>query len=201
MTELENGYAIQKSPLIAVALFLGLAANACAEEEAASTNALAAEARAIAVQFAEKLKSELVGAMKVDGPVKAIEVCNVAAPAIAADASANGWAVARTSLKTRNPKNVPDAWEKRVLEEFDAEKSKGADATKLERFEIVENNGVRTFRFMKAIPVAEPCLTCHGEAIKEPVKARLAQLYPEDRATGYKVGDIRGAFILSKPLQ
>ena len=107
----------------------------------------------------------------------------------------------RTSLKTRNPKNAPDAWEKRVLEEFDAAKSKGADATKLEHFEVVEKNGVRTFRFMKAIPVAEPCLTCHGETIKEPVKAKLAELYPNDRATGYKVGDIRGAFTLSKLLQ
>ncbi len=159
------------------------------------------QARAISAAFAGKLKGELVGAMKVDGPVKAIEVCNVAAPAIAADASANGWAVARTSLKTRNPKNAPDAWEKRVLEEFDAAKSKGAEAAKLEHFEVVEKNGARTFRFMKAIPVAEPCLTCHGEAVKEPVKARLAELYPDDRATGYKLGDIRGAFTLSKPLQ
>jgi hypothetical protein len=189
-----------KSVLAAVALFLGFAADAGAEE-AASPDALAAEARAIAAKFAEKLKSELVVAMKAEGPVKAIEVCNVAAPAIAADASANGWSVGRTSLKTRNPKNAPNAWEMRILEEFDAAQSKGAEAAKLEHFEVVEKNGVRTFRFMKAIPVAEPCLTCHGETIKEPVKAKLAELYPNDRATGYKVGDIRGAFTLSKPLQ
>ncbi len=190
-----------KSALATLALFLGLAANAGAEEQAASADALAAEARGISVKFAEKLKGELVGAMKADGPLKAIEVCNVAAPAIAADASANGWSVGRTSLKTRNPKNAPDAWEKRVLDEFDAEKSKGADATKLERFEVVEDNGVPTFHYMKAIPAAAPCLTCHGEAIKEPVKAKLAELYPDDRATGYKEGDIRGAFTLSRPLQ
>ncbi len=36
--------------------------------------------------------------------------------------------------------------------------------------------------------------------MKEPVKAKLAELYPDDRATGYKEGDIRGAFTLSKPL-
>ena len=191
----------KKSPLIAIALLLGLAGNAGAEEQAVSTDALAADARGISAKFGEKLKSELLGAMKVDGPLKAIDVCKVAAPAIAVDASANGWSVGRTSLKTRNPKSGPDVWEKRVLQEFDATKSKGADATKLEHSEVVENNGVRTFRFMKAIPVAEPCLTCHGEAIKEPVKAKLAELYPDDRATGYKEGDIRGAFTLSKPLQ
>lgn len=186
-----------KSALAAAALVLCLTANAGAEEQAASTDALAADARAISAKFAEKLKGELVGAMKVDGPVKAIEVCNVSAPAIAADASANGWSVGRTSLKLRNPKSAPDAWEKRTLEEFDAAKSTGADVTKLERFEVVEKDGVRTFRFMKAIPVAEPCLACHGEAIKEPVTARLKELYPDDLATGYKVGDIRGAFTLS----
>ncbi len=190
-----------KSAFAGVVLFLGLTANAVAEEQATPNDLLAAEARAIASAFGEKLKGELVGAIKVDGAVKAIEVCNVSAPAIAADASANGWSVGRTSLKTRNTKNAPDAWEKRTLEEFDAAKSAGADATKLERSEVVEKNGVRTFRFMQAIPVAEPCLTCHGESIKEPVKARLAELYPDDRATGYKVGDIRGAFTLSKPLK
>ena len=180
---------------------MGITTNAPAEQQAASTDALAVDARAIAVRFSEKLKSKLMAAMKVDGPVKAIEVCHVAAPAIAADASANGWSVGRTSLKTRNPRNGPDAWEKGTLEELDTAKSTGADVTKLERFEVVEKNGLRTFRFMKAIPVAEPCLTCHGETIKEPVKARLAGLYPEDRATGYKVGEIIGAFTLSKPLQ
>ena len=190
-----------KSALAAAAPVLGLIANAGAEEQAASTYALAADARGISAKFAEKLKSELVGAMKVDGPVNAIEVCNVSAPAIAADASANGWSAGRTSLKTRNPKNAPDAWEKRTLEEFDAAKSAGADAAKLEHFEVIEENGVRTFRFMKAIPVAEPCLACHGEAIKEPVSAKLKELYPDDRATGYKVGDIRGAFTLSSALK
>jgi hypothetical protein len=140
--------------------------------------------------------------MNVDGPLKAIEVCNVAAPAIAADASANGWTVGRTSLKARNPKNAPDAWEEAALKEFDAAKAKGADLKTLEKSEIVEKDGVRTFRFMKAIPTAaEPCLACHGEAIKDPVKAKLAELYPADKATGYKEGDIRGAFTLSKALK
>jgi hypothetical protein len=33
------------------------------------------------------------------------------------------------------------------------------------------------------------------------VKAKLAELYPKDRATGFKEGDIRGAFTLTKTLQ
>jgi len=184
---------------------LGLAAGICTNamaEDAAPADALTAQARGIVAKFADKLKGELMGAMKGDGPVKAIEVCSVAAPAIAKEASADGWTVKRTALKLRNAKAAPDAWEKQTLETFEAEKAKGADVTKLERAEIVDAGGVRTFRYMKAIPTAaEPCLACHGGSIAEPVKAKIAELYPQDQATGFKAGDIRGAFTLSKPLK
>jgi hypothetical protein len=184
-----------------VALTLSLSGNAMAED-AAPADALAAQARGIAGKFADKLKGELMGAMKADGPVKAVEVCKVVAPAIAGEASADGWTVRRTSLKLRNAKAEPDKWERQTLEMFEVDKANGADVTKLERAEIVDTGGVRTFRYMKAIPTAaEPCLACHGGSIAEPVKAKLAELYPRDRATGYNAGDIRGAFTLSKPLK
>ncbi len=188
---------------IAASAVLALCAVSSAKAgEDASKDTLAAEARGIVGKFADKLKGELSGAIKADGPVKAIEVCNTAAPAIAAAASTEGWTVKRTSLKLRNPKATPDAWEKAALESFEAEKAKGADPAKLERAEIVTVNGAQTFRYMKAIPTAaEPCLTCHGSAIPEPVKAKLAVLYPQDKATGYSAGDIRGAFTLTKALK
>ena len=140
-------------------------------------------------KFSDKLKGELIGAMKAEGPVKAIEVCNVAAPAIAAEVSTDGWTVKRTSLKLRNAKAEPDKWERQTLETFEAEKAKGADVTKLERAEIVDAGGVRTFRYMKAIPTAaEPCLACHGGSIAEPVKAKLAELYPRGPGHGLQGG-------------
>ena len=183
-----------------IALLASAGGNAMAED-AGTNEALTAQARGIAAKFADKLKGELMAAMKADGPVKAIEVCNVAAPAIAGEASKDGWTVKRTSLKLRNAKAAPDAWEKQTLEFFEAEKAKGADAAKLERAEIADAGGVSTFRYMKAIPTAEPCLTCHGGNVAEPVKAKLAELYPQDQATGYQAGDIRGAFTISKPLK
>jgi excinuclease UvrABC helicase subunit UvrB len=55
---------------------------------------------------------------------------------------------------------------------------------------------------MKAIPTAEkPCLACHGKTLAPQVAARLKELYPDDRATGYAAGEIRGAITLSRPLQ
>jgi hypothetical protein len=55
---------------------------------------------------------------------------------------------------------------------------------------------------MKALPTQELCLACHGTAgrIDPAVRARLAELYPGDRATGYRPGEIRGALTLRRPL-
>ena len=38
------------------------------------------------------------------------------------------------------------------------------------------------------------CLACHGEHPAEAVRERLAALYPEDNASGYREGDLRGVF-------
>ena len=61
-------------------------------------------------------------------------------------------------------------------------------------------DGKPVFRYMKAIPTAELCVVCHGSDIDPYVDARIRELYPDDQARGFKPGDIRGAFTLSKPL-
>jgi len=155
-----------------------------------------AEARAMVQKFGGTLKGELVAAMKADGPVAAIEVCNTRAPEIAAELSQGQWQVARTSLKTRNDNNAPDAWEQAVLERFEAQKAEGQAVATLEYSEVVDTAHGTEFRYMKAIGTETACLTCHGSNISEPVKARLDALYPNDKARGYSEGDIRGAFTL-----
>ena len=149
------------------------------------------------------LGKELASAMEAGGPIKAVEICNVRALAIAAEISkTEGWRVARTSLKTRNAANAPDAWEKAVMERFEARKAAGEDLAKIEHAEIVAEGGKKTFRYMKAISTAEkPCLVCHGGDIKADLAATLDKFYPKDRARGFKAGDIRGAFTISQPVQ
>ena len=139
--------------------------------------------------------------MKSEGPVAAIAVCNVAAPEITNEKStSSGWKVARTSTKLRNASNTPDVWEANVLALFATKKAAGEDLKKMQFYETVEVNGKKSFRYMKAIPTAKPCLACHGESLKSPIKERLDNLYPKDTATGFKLGDLRGAFTLTKPL-
>jgi hypothetical protein len=53
---------------------------------------------------------------------------------------------------------------------------------------------------MKAIPTAAVCLVCHGETVEGALGEKIKALYPQDRATGYRLGDIRGAFTITQPL-
>lgn len=162
---------------------------------------LASASREAVAQFAPLLKQELVTALEAGGPVNAIQVCSEIAPDIAATVSRDaGLTVARTSLKYRNPDNAPDDWEREVLQDFESRRAAGESAEALEHYELVESGGDRRFRYMKAIPTAELCVRCHGTQLGAEVEAKLEQLYQEDQARGFEVGDIRGAFTVSKGL-
>lgn len=176
-----------------------LAATTLSAETPPNPNA--AEAKAIVKEFATTLQGELQAAIKDGGPTSAIAVCQERAPAIAADLSeSSGWQVGRTSLKTRNSDNAPDVWEQKILADFDARRAAGEDVQPMAYAEAVETADGKTFRFMKAIPTGEVCLACHGSDITPEVAAAIDERYPDDMARGYSLGDVRGAFSLSKPL-
>ena len=169
---------------------------------AAENQALHDEGRATAMTLGKSLKATLQGAMKSGGPTAAVKVCNTSASPIAQKIAADtGWAVGRTSLKLRNPNNAPDEWELAVLNKFEERKAAGESPKKLEYSETVMVDGKETFRFMKAIPTEEVCMNCHGgDQVKAEVAETIKTYYPDDKARGFKPGDLRGAFTLSKTL-
>jgi hypothetical protein len=172
--------------------------TAVAEQDVAD---LTAEGQQVIKAFFGDLKAELVKGMKTGGPVHTINVCSKVAPNLSeAHSQISGWQIARTSLKPRNPNNAPDAWETQVLNEFETRKAAGEDPAKMVHTEIVKEQGSEVFRMMKPIPTAEVCTKCHGVAIPAPVVEKLDELYPEDQARGFSVGDLRGAFTLKKTL-
>lgn len=182
------------------ALILGLLALCSASAEDA---ALLGEARSVAVSLPPRLLTVLQEEIAKGGFEGAIGACRDFAPRLAAEASAeSGWTIRRVSLRNRNPKAVPDAWERAVLEDFDRRAAAGEAPATLEKGEAIGNGTTREYRYMKALPTQELCLACHGtaERIGPAVKARLAELYPDDRATGYRPGEIRGALTLRKSL-
>jgi len=159
------------------------------------------ESRTVVNEFMQELKTALQDAMKAGGPVNAIKVCRVIAPEIARRQSErHGWTMRRTSLKLRNPANVPDAWERETMLSFEKRKLDGEDISNMERAEEVVENGTKRFRYMKAIPTMELCTKCHGANIAAEVEAQLNASYPEDKARGFKAGDIRGAFTIIQPM-
>ncbi len=162
---------------------------------------LATEARELVQVFAKRLKGALETAIKNGGPTAAVEFCNEQAPQIAdALSTETGWAVARTSLKHRNPANASDDWERGVLRAFETRQADGEDAKGMTFTATVPGDDGRQFRFMQAIPTAPVCLVCHGDAVPDDVASAIDELYPGDLARGYVAGEIRGAFSLSKPL-
>ena len=161
------------------------------------------EARGVATAIPPKLLNVLKEEIAKGGPEGAIGVCREKAPAMAKAASEQtGWAIRRVSLKNRNPKAVPDAWEEAVLKDFDRRAAAGENLMALEMGEVVSDGGTKIYRYMKALPTQELCLACHGapEQMSPEVKATLAEHYPNDKGVGYGVGQIRGAMTLKKPL-
>lgn len=192
---------------ILLVLFLAMIAMSCNADQPADvdTQAESAAAKAAIKELAGALQKELKGAMQAGGPVAAIGVCNTQAmPITQKVATENGLRLSRVSLNNRNPANLPNEWQAAVLKDFEQQKAAGKDPASLAWSETVSlDDGVdggKEFRFMKAIPTAAVCLNCHGAEISPDVSQVLAGLYPDDRATGYSEGDIRGAFVAIRQL-
>jgi hypothetical protein len=175
----------------------------------ASLNAFAQEApwlgdaRKVASSVPPKLLQVLTDEIAKGGPQSAIGVCNEKAPQMAKAASEQtGWSIRRVSLRNRNPKAVPDAWERSALEEFDRRAAAGESPATLEKSDFVANGDKKEMRYMKALPVQQVCLACHGapDQLTPEVTTQLRTLYPHDKAVGYALGQIRGAMTIRKAL-
>lgn len=159
------------------------------------------QARAAVQAFSTALKGELMTAMQAGGPLAAIEVCHSKAPGITEAVSLEqGMQLSRVSLKNRNPDNAANEWQAAVLMDFQERVDSGEDAAGLSWQQTVETGDGAEYRFMKAIPTGAVCLACHGKVLAPEVAAQIESLYPEDKATGFSEGDLRGAFVVTKAL-
>lgn len=185
---------MKRVALLTLVMLVPLAAQAEAPEQAALQKSQEAMK-----EFGMTLKATLQAAMKEGGPMNAIPICHSEAPKIAQQMSEKyGVDIHRTSLKPRA--TPPVAWEMAVLEGFARQKADGKPVGELVWKEVVEVDGKPTLRMMKAIGTEEVCLTCHGAAINPAVLEKIQALYPDDKATGFMLGDIRGAFSVNVPL-
>jgi len=155
------------------------------------------EQRAVAEKardaLAETLQQELRTALADGGPPAGIRVCAQRAPEIAAEVGKQGGvAIGRTSARLRNLANQPPLW---------AAEAVGAPVRQ-------DGEGPRFWthadgRLAALFPIllASHCVMCHGteEQIAPATRSALTELYPDDRATGFAPGDLRGWFWIEVP--
>lgn len=160
-------------------------------EDASRLNALG---RTILDTAKTALKSSLMTALNETGPIEAVKFCSVHASGLTDElAQRHGVTIGRIAIKNRVPANIPDGGGFNVIQRFDNGRMNGdMSASTL----LTLNNGHS--RYYEPILVDAPCLTCHGmkdEMMPELVSV-IDSLYPNDKAKGFKLGDLRGAWVV-----
>ena len=184
-----------------LALFLvPTALLGCAGEglDDATRSRVVAVGDSAAMSLVRTLGGRLNAHMASDGPAGAIAFCSVQAQSLTDSVSGalgEGWAVKRTTLRTRNPRNAPDSLEAAALRYFHA-----APDTALPDY-YVQVTPTGRYRYYMPLRLGHMCLECHGpRASLDPgVRQTLDTRYPADQATGYTEGDLRGVIRVTIP--
>lgn len=135
----------------------------------------------------KKLLMKNVGEQIAMGGVEsALEFCNIEAmPLTKSMSDKHGLVISRVSDKMRNPKNIANAEELKLIEQYKKQLLAG---------EILKPVRTETHYYEPLVTNAM-CLQCHGEPgknVQPKVAAKIAELYPKDLALGYKENEVRG---------
>lgn len=148
----------------------------------------------------KELVSQLQNAIAQKGVAGAIDFCNVNALGILQNVSDTYQvSIRRASNRFRNPNDQPTPDEQAILEAYEYNAENGLKSEP--NIQKVDNGEVLLYTKPIVIPNGM-CLTCHGEAgkeINEETLQRINELYPDDRAKGHQVGDLRGMWSLRIP--
>ncbi len=135
--------------------------------------------------------------MKAGGVMKALDFCSQEAYNLTEKVNKKlpkGVHVKRISMKFRNPANQPAADETVVLQAL--QKLKSADVILPKQ--IVQKVDGNTYKYYKPLLITKKvCLKCHGDIKDVELRRAIAERYPIDKATHYKMGDLRGAIVVT----
>jgi hypothetical protein len=187
--------------LLTGALGLALLCGACDEDrpaepaeapqvaqQHAAEEAALARAEAAATELGRTLKQRLSAAMAEGGPPAAMAVCADEAQALTRQVGdRTNTSVGRSSLNLRNPKNEGPEWVREWLVAH-------GDRPATEARPVARVTDGRA-QVVRPIATEGMCLTCHGPPASIPpaVQTLLRERYPDDAATGFQEGDLRGA--------
>jgi len=139
------------------------------------------------------LKGELMAAVKKGGPAAAVHVCHTRAPEIAANYVTDNWYISRLTDKSRNKNNQVDSTQMEILKKF-----QDTATAEILTWDPDPTDSGLIFHYYKPIRTGELCLNCHGKEnmLSPDVAGKLNELYPDDSARGYEVGELRGMFVV-----
>lgn len=140
-------------------------------------------------QLQERLQRRLLDELASQGPAGAVGVCREVAPALTESvARETNLLLGRTSHRLRNPVNRARTW---AQEYVDANAGRPASEVQPVWFDLGGRIGV-----LRPIATGGLCLLCHGQpdGMDPQLRAVLAELYPNDRAVGFREGELRGFF-------
>lgn len=142
------------------------------------------------------LKAELQTHMKADKTgLQALAFCTGSADRITKEVNAKLPAhakVRRTALKVRNDStNKADMTDMRIMQNYQAAISAKTFTPKDIRV-VQEGNVTRVYKPLVTAPV---CLKCHGSDLSPKLADALKSAYPNDKAVGFKVGELRGVIV------
>lgn len=190
--------------VIATTIFFSVLFLSCADNKVELSENQVSGMRATAMEFMKDLKGILINQIQTNGILQAVSVCSDTAQVLTNNFGVEkGVYIKRVSLKNRNVNNAPDNFEKMILNKFTMMLQNKELNGETEYAEIVDEGEFKYLRYVKPILVQAECLNCHGpenEIIPE-VKQLISQAYPEDKAVGYKIGDLRGAVSLKKAIE
>jgi hypothetical protein len=174
-----------------LATLFAISLAACTQETADVDSYPDVEGRTLLAPFKADLKAALMKGME-GGPAGAIEACRTEAPGIADALSIDGVRMGRSSHRLRNPANMPPGWLAPQMKKWAEQGIRAEDVAGVQGTAI----RISEDRFGYAEPIfTQPlCLTCHGKELHPDVVARISELYPDDEATGFGDGDLRGVF-------
>lgn len=154
-------------------------------------NELQARGQAVAMATFSALSVSLQAALKKGGIEEAIRYCNLAALPITDSLSqVHNALIRRTSLRTRNKANDPNGAEKKQLNKYVEAMDRQEQISP-----VIRTNTEGGYDYYMPIITAELCLNCHGSPgtdFSNDEYKIISLLYPEDRAVGYRIGDLRG---------
>ena len=185
---------IQKLTVLLVALVVFSSCGTVLSEKEKEVYTL--KGKEIAEASFSALSTQLMAQMKAGGPAQAIPFCNQKAMPITDEISEKYEAtIKRTSTNVRNEQNAPSARELEIMAEYQQMISE-----KKELKPIVEINNNKQKHFYAPIILKANCLVCHGkvnETVSVKTDSIIKSLYPNDKATGYSEGDLRGVWSIN----